>query len=87
MSAERAASRGADGQIEAGLLALIFELHPEHLGAEELLRRASTAAPHLGDPEDFERALRRLRRNELVRQTHGRIIPTRAALHFHGLPF
>lgn len=87
MSAVTASSRGADGQIEVGLLTLIFRLHPEHLGADELVRRASTAAPYLGDPEDFERALRRLRRNELVRQTHGRIIPTRAALHFNGLPF
>lgn len=73
--------------IEVGLLCLIFKLHPERsLTPDELIRR-TMAADERGDEGGYERALRRLQHAELVRKTNGRIIPTRAALHFDELPF
>jgi len=76
------------GTIEVGLLTLIFDLHPEHLSAAELVRRMeATDRGEGGKAEAAERALGRLRHAELVRETNGVIVPTRAALHFDQLPF
>jgi len=73
--------------IEVGMLSMLFELYPdEDLTADDLIRRTMEADPK-AKAEDYEEALRSLRRAELVRETNGRIIPTRAALHFEQLPF
>jgi hypothetical protein len=88
MSADGVKELHEDGGIEVGLLILIFELHPEHLPAAELIRRMQTANPGEGDEtEAVERALRRLQHSELVREANGVIVPTPAALHFDELPF
>jgi hypothetical protein len=73
--------------IEVGMLSILFELYPEkRLTVEDLIRRAMEADPQ-GKVEDYEMALRSLRHAELVRETNGCIVPTRAALHFDQLPF
>lgn len=86
MPAAEASNAEEEGRIEVGLLSLVFELYPESLPADELIRRAMGADPE-AEEEAYERALRRLRHADLVRETNGRIIPTRAALHFDQLPF
>lgn len=75
------------GNIEVGILSLLFELYPDaRLTADELIGRTMEAGQR-GRVEDYEQALRSLRHAELVRETNGRIVPTRAALHFDRLPF
>jgi hypothetical protein len=72
--------------IEVGILSLLFDVFPERLAADELIRRTMEFDP-LGSVEDYKQALRNLRRAQLVRETNGCIIPTKAALHFDRLPF
>ncbi len=86
MSAADAPGTDEERNIEVGLLSLVLELYPERLSAGELIRRTMAADPRAKE-EAYQRALRRLRHADLVRETNGRIIPTRAALHFDQLPF
>jgi transcriptional regulator with XRE-family HTH domain len=77
-----------EANIEVGLLTLIFDLHPKHVTAEELIREARPKDGRVIDDEDvMQRGLDRLRRAELVREKDGLIEPTPAALHFDRLPF
>jgi hypothetical protein len=86
MSGRTPASNDHVAKIEVGLLSLVFELYPEGLPADELVHRTMEGDP-VGKERDYESALRLLRHAELVRETDGRILPTRAALHFDQLPF
>jgi hypothetical protein len=75
-------------RLEVGLLSLIFDLHPEHLTAAELVDRATPADSSLGDEgEAVRRAIRRLQQSELVSEENGVVVPTPAALHLDELPF
>lgn len=75
-------------RIEVGLLVEIFDAHPQHLTAAELLGRMEAADPSNRDEEGaVERALGRLQQAGLVSEANGAIIPTPAALHFDELPF
>ncbi|HEX6689047.1 MAG TPA: helix-turn-helix transcriptional regulator [Solirubrobacterales bacterium] len=81
-------SADEDMAIEVGLLSVIFEAHPEHLSAAELVRRMMPVDPRYRDEDGaVERAIRSLQHSELVRETNGVIVPTRAALRFDELPF
>jgi transcriptional regulator with XRE-family HTH domain len=77
-----------EASIEVGLMALVLDLHPEHLTVEELIRRACATDTRFPDERGaLGRGLDRLRRAELVREKDGLIEPTVAALHFDRLPF
>lgn len=87
MSGRVRSSSDVDRAIDLSLLRLAIDLYPERLTTAELISRAETADPQMKDEsEAIARALRRLRRADLVCETYGRIVPTRAALHFDRLP-
>jgi hypothetical protein len=88
MHMERAHPADDVARIEVGLLSLIFDLHPEHLTAAELVDRMTPVDPRYRDEDEaVEQAIRRLQQSELVSEMNGVIVPTRAALHFDELPF
>jgi hypothetical protein len=75
-------------KLEVGLLGLIFDHHPEHLTAAELIERMAPVDPrYRNEDEAVERAIRALQDSDLVNEVDGVIVPTRAALHFDELPF
>jgi transcriptional regulator with XRE-family HTH domain len=76
-----------EAHIEVGLLTVILDLHPKHLTAEQLVRRARPAHGRVEDEEGaLERGLVRLQGVGLVRERDELIEPTPAALHFDRLP-
>jgi hypothetical protein len=87
MNAETVRSSEKD-VIEVGLLALILELHPEHLSAADLIRKMEAGNPrNSNEAKAVERALESLLDSELVIEADGVIAPTKAALRFDELPF
>ena len=83
---EALSPRERDETIEAGLLAIAFDLHPDHLSANDLIRRAMAADAHPPEAQAVERALERLKDAQLLQELDRRISPTRAALRFRRLP-
>lgn len=83
---EALSPRERDETIEAGLLTIAFDLHPDHVSADDLIRRALAADAHSTEELAIEQGLERLKEAELLQEVGGRIAPTRAALHFDRLP-
>ena len=83
---EALSPRERDETIEAGLLTIVFALHPEHVSADDLIRRAVAADAHSIEEQAIEHGLERLREAELLQEVDERIAPTRAALRFDRLP-
>lgn len=86
MGVEALSPRERDETVEARLLATACDLHPEHLSADDLIRRAMAADAQSVQAQVLERALERLKDAQLLQELDRRISPTRAALRFHRLP-
>jgi transcriptional regulator with XRE-family HTH domain len=86
MGVEALSPRERDETVEASLLAIAFDLHPEHLSANDLIRRAMAADAQSVQAQVLERALERLKDAQLLQELDRRISPTRAALRFRRLP-
>ena len=86
MGVEALSPRERDETIEAGLLTIAFDLHPDRVSADDLIRRALAADAHSTEELAIEQGLERLKEAELLQEVDGRIAPTRAALHFDRLP-
>lgn len=83
---EALSPRERDETIEASLLAIACDLHPDQLSANDLIRRAMAADAQSAQAQVLERALERLKDAQLLQELDRRISPTRAALRFHRLP-
>ena len=59
--------RERDETVEASLLAIACDLHPEHLSADDLIRRAMAAMLNPPRAQVLERALERLKDAQLLR--------------------
>ena len=74
-----------DRQIEATILALVFDQHPTHLTIAELALAMSHGREDFAAEDDIERAIRELVGAGLLRIACGLVMPTRAALYFDEL--
>jgi hypothetical protein len=84
---ERAASTAdEDARDQAAVLRHVLDLHPETLTLDELMREMVGVSSSESSVEDaISRAVRDLRAVGLLHEEGCRVIPTRAAVVFHGL--
>ncbi|HSK50457.1 MAG TPA: hypothetical protein VK889_08190 [Solirubrobacterales bacterium] len=74
-----------DQVVESGVLGFVLDEHPAHLTIPELSLAINSSAEDFSAGDAVERAIRDLVGGGLLQVVAGLVLPTRAALCFHGL--
>jgi hypothetical protein len=72
-------------QFEQAVLAMVIELHPDHLTSAELICEMTFDPANRSDEEEIRHAIRDLRRSGLLRENGEALVPTRAALRAYAV--
>jgi len=76
---------GEDRKIQAAVLAFLLDEHPNRLTVPEVAWAMNPRGDEFAEGDAVERAIRELDGAGLLHIVEGFVLPTRAALHFHGL--
>lgn len=74
-----------DARVQAVVLSCLLSEYPEQFSQVELARELIGDDPEFPEGDAFERSVEDLIRLGLLQRQDCLILPTRAALHFHGL--
>jgi len=82
---ERAATAAEDIRDRARVLREVLDLYPETLTLDELVRELTVDSVEFQERDRVQRAVRDLIAGSLIHQVGDLVLPTRAAVNFHGL--
>jgi hypothetical protein len=84
-AAECPTTAAEDLREQSGVLREVLNLYPEALTLDELIRELTVGSAEFSEHDWVRRAVRDLISGGLVHQVGDLVLPTRAAVHFHGL--
>ena len=82
---ERATTAAEDIKDRARVLLEVLDLYPETLTLDELVRELTVDSVEFQERDRVQRAVRDLIAGGLIHRVGDLVLPTRAAVNFHGL--
>lgn len=82
---ERATTAAQDIKDRARVLREVLDLYPETLTLDELVRELTVDSVEFQERDRVQRAVRDLIAGGLIHRVGDLVLPTRAAVNFHGL--
>lgn len=82
---ERATTAAEDIKDRARVLREVLDLYPETLTLDELVRELTVDSVEFQERDRVQRAVRDLIAGGLIHRVGDLVLPTRAAVNFHGL--